>query len=57
MLFKFVKMLAVFFVAVALLMVMTPWAILTSLMATVLDGLNHLYTKVVEYLIKTGEGI
>ena len=54
---RLIKMILAFIFAVALLVVMTPWAILTSLMAGVLDGLNHVYTKVVEYLIKAGEGL
>ena len=57
MVFRLIKMVGAFFLAVVLLAIMTPWAVLTSLMALVFDGLNKLYAKLVEYLIKNGEGL
>ncbi len=54
---RLLKTIALFVVAIALLVIMTPWAILTSLMALVLDGFNKIYAKVTELLIKNGEGL
>ena len=55
--FKLVKLLGAFILAVALLIVMTPWSILTSLMAIVFDKMNKIYAKLVDFMIKTGEGL
>ena len=55
--FKLVKLLGAFILAVALLIIMTPWSILTSLMAIVFDKMNKSYAKLVDFMIKTGEGL
>ena len=55
--FKLVKLFGAFILAVALLAIMTPWSILTSLMAIVFEELNKLYAKLVDFMIKTGEGL
>ena len=53
--FKLIKLLGAFILAVALLVIMVPGGILVSLMGIVYHELSKLYAKLVDFMIKTGE--
>ena len=55
--FKLVKMFGTFILAVGLLVIMTPWAMVTTFMSIVFEYLNKIYAKLVDYMIKNGEGL
>ena len=53
--FKLFKIVGAFILAVPLLVVMTFWMMALSFLTIVFEGMNKLYTKLVEIMIKTGE--
>ena len=57
MLLRMLKIIVTFLLAVILLVIMTPWAMLTALMGAIFEGMNKLYAKLVDYMIKNGEGL